>query len=207
MIRILIVFAVAILGQAASDKEAGYLLAGGVDADISEVPYQASIIYQNNHTCGGSIISKSYILTAAHCFPPNVPKDPKDYTVRVGSTYLNKEGIILQIAKITVHPKFNYSAGNYDFALLQLETPIEEFGAKIKSIPLASPDQRLVHESTAEVSGWGRLNEEDIFSERLHKAGIKLLDLKDCIESFEMHIKLTDLLLCTHTTGTGYCLG
>ncbi|XP_011504648.1 PREDICTED: trypsin-like [Ceratosolen solmsi marchali] len=42
---------------------------GGEDAEIMEFPYIVSIRYykENQHFCGGSIISEWHILTAAHC--------------------------------------------------------------------------------------------------------------------------------------------
>jgi trypsin len=45
---------------------------GGEDANINEFPYLVSLRYyeENIHFCGGSIISKWHILTAAHCLFP-----------------------------------------------------------------------------------------------------------------------------------------
>lgn len=40
---------------------------GGVNATIDEFPYQVSVHYNNFHTCGGVIIDRTTILTAAHC--------------------------------------------------------------------------------------------------------------------------------------------
>lgn len=40
---------------------------GGDSVNIAQFPYQVSVQVLEFHACGGSIISKQYILTAAHC--------------------------------------------------------------------------------------------------------------------------------------------
>lgn len=42
-------------------------IVGGAEIEISEAPWQVSLLRFNSHTCGGSIISENYVLTAAHC--------------------------------------------------------------------------------------------------------------------------------------------
>jgi len=44
-------------------------IVGGVDAPDGLYPYQASLRRSNDkkHFCGGAVISKNHIITAAHC--------------------------------------------------------------------------------------------------------------------------------------------
>lgn len=42
-------------------------IVGGQDAKDNQFPYQISIRLNNRHICGGTIISKAYVVTAAHC--------------------------------------------------------------------------------------------------------------------------------------------
>lgn len=42
-------------------------IVGGLDAYEGQFPHQISLRRSGSHTCGGSIISRNYILTAAHC--------------------------------------------------------------------------------------------------------------------------------------------
>ena len=59
--------AVRLLRVRASDDPRADRIVGGSKTTIESVPYQVSLRYFNNHICGGSIISHSWVLTAAHC--------------------------------------------------------------------------------------------------------------------------------------------
>ena len=40
----------------------------GNNAQKGEFPWQVSIIREGKHTCGGTLISLTHVMTAAHCF-------------------------------------------------------------------------------------------------------------------------------------------
>jgi secreted trypsin-like serine protease len=150
MIRILIVFAVASLSQVDGQAPGDFTKVVGWDAiDIRQAPYQASIIYQNAYVCAGTIISKSYILTAAQCV-----NQPGTYKVRVGSNWPDRQGTLMNVAKVTTHPKYYSDLQHYDVALLQLQTPIRNFVATIKSIALPAANQKLVPGTSVQVIDW-----------------------------------------------------
>ena len=46
----------------------GHKVAGGVNAKEGEWPWQASLQENNVHRCGATLISNSWLVTAAHCF-------------------------------------------------------------------------------------------------------------------------------------------
>lgn len=46
-------------------------IVGGNDASPGQFPYQVSLRMDDVHICGGSIITKDWVLTAAHCVVKN----------------------------------------------------------------------------------------------------------------------------------------
>merc|ERR1719378_482997 len=89
----------------------GYII-GGQPAGHGEFPYQISLRMmrgsRGQHICGGTLISSTWVLCAAHCFGGS--QSPSSYNVRVGEWHLNSRDGSEQdipVAAIHVHSQFD----------------------------------------------------------------------------------------------------
>jgi secreted trypsin-like serine protease len=99
-------------------------IVGGENAAEFSWPMIASLRWMNEdaHICGGSIISNSYILTAAHCIR-FIPDSPIDVTIAVGMTNLSDPKQIRRtVDRAYIHPSYIGRNDNYrhDIALLHI---------------------------------------------------------------------------------------
>ena len=102
------------------------------------------MFYRNaGSSCTGAIISKSVILTAAHCakqspwwWPIKLVK-PSNVFVTFGHSDLGN-AMNMSVKSILIHPNYNYYRDN-DLALLKLSNDLE-FNDAIQPISLPSPN-------------------------------------------------------------------
>jgi trypsin len=93
-------------------------IVGGIEVDPKTT--DTSFIVSIGGGCAGSIIDAKWILTAAHC------KSLFKSSVTGGSIALRgSERVKLKVLKSYVHPKYSSRASSNDFALLELEQPID----------------------------------------------------------------------------------
>ncbi|XP_064262536.1 serine protease 27-like [Passer domesticus] len=55
---------------------------GGSGAQEGQWPWTVSVAFRGRHVCGGALIAPAWVLTAAHCFPPENPLP--EYRVTLG---------------------------------------------------------------------------------------------------------------------------
>ena len=133
--------------------------------------------------CGGTIITKKHVLTAAHCTFNRYTNEidvPSSIQVMVGDhdTSDNIEDR-RDVATIKNHPKFNNSNANYDFSVLTLVSSLI-FSSKIAPICLPGSVSSHHNEQIATVIGWGVTSSEGAQSPTLQKVDVSVLSNEKC---------------------------
>merc|ERR1712117_688673 len=104
--------------------------------------------------CGGTIVNKKFVITAAHCYNSMFT----DLRVIVGEHNLcdgvNEGGKVIKVKKITLHPDYNSRTVDNDIAVLELAEDLT-FTDKIKPACLPSSETKDYSGSASTISGWG----------------------------------------------------
>ncbi|MBB4680657.1 S1 family serine peptidase [Crossiella cryophila] len=201
--RLGVAVAVLLLAAVGAQARAGVAIVGGTSAGPGAFPYQVSLRMYGSHFCGGSIVSPTTVVTAAHCLEG---QNPAQMTVYSG-TLSSRAGTAHRVRAGYIHPKYRgeqrYS-WEYDAAVMMLETPIQ-FNNYVKPIELATSGPSV--NSQGMVTGWGKTSTTSAVSPDLRKMATWVVDQATCQNSHRSQ-PLTNRHLCTlHKAGIGACQG
>ncbi|XP_044756224.1 trypsin-1-like [Coccinella septempunctata] len=168
-------------------------IVGGYEADITEFPWQVAITYYKKHNCGGSIINPYFILTAAHC---THGLSTSQMTVRVGSTYMDRGGMVYEISYKIEHPKYQVQDFIYDIALLKLTEELV-YSDKVKPVNLPHRNDPDPEPGTfATVSGFGQLDAESKkMSRHLMATDVPIISRRKCKKLYPRYV-VDETMIC-----------
>ncbi|NWH75572.1 CTRC protein, partial [Piaya cayana] len=163
----------------------GTRVVGGEDARPHSWPWQISLQYDRNgewrHTCGGTLISSNWVLTAAHCISSGTT-----YRVVLGKQDLSVEdepgSLAVGVEKIIVHEKWNSFLIINDIALIKLAEEVQT-SETIQPACLPPAGSILENDYPCYVTGWGRIRTNGPLADVLQQALLPVVDYETCSQS------------------------
>ncbi|XP_052742301.1 chymotrypsin-2 [Bicyclus anynana] len=159
-------------------------IVGGVDAPKGFAPYMVALITGDVikfFVCGGSIISKHHVLTAAHCIEPFVHwgELSESFTGLAGSNYWNATYVVIKFCGYRNHPDWDWATIKNDIGILITAVEIS-FTVRVRPITLNF--DWVGGGEKGYVAGWGRLGAWENIPYWLQLLLVKILSPKECHE-------------------------
>jgi len=187
-----------------SDESAPFAsskIVGGGEAAPNSIPYQVALVLTgtNHVVCGGTILNRKFILTAAHCVDKTIllrehaiEFTNSTYQVIAGEHDLSNDNDSTtrhNITNVIIHPKYrsyfwksNVRLG-FDVAIIEIVDQFKLHGtSKARAVRLPSVSDINFNNSTRfKVSGWGRLLHNNTKTpKKLHVVIVPWVPDQDC---------------------------
>ncbi|KAG5262875.1 hypothetical protein AALO_G00279910 [Alosa alosa] len=179
-------------------------IVGGQDAKAGAWPWMASL-HRGSHFCGGSLITKDWVMTAAHCFPSTSTAGLVVYLGRQDQEgSVNPNMVSSKVLSIIKHPSYNDITKNNDIALLRLATSVT-FTSYIRPVCLAAADSTFDSGTKTWITGWGTTASGVSlpYPGTLQEVQIPVVAELDCRTAYYPHAAITNNMMCAGLLGQG----
>jgi len=177
-------------------------IVGGNSTRPLEFPWMVGLSFNKTWFCGGTLVSRKHILTAAHC-----THEAESASIFIGTHDLYQVTHTIASNVFYEHPYYDPKEIKNDVALIELP---EEITINDTMRPICLP---LLGEEDADLdgfkmvaTGWGKTNDGSKISPELNKLNVTVVDNKKCKESYGDIIKETNIC-AIGMEGQGTCQG
>ncbi|KAK5602830.1 hypothetical protein CRENBAI_025103 [Crenichthys baileyi] len=178
-------------------------IVNGEEAVPHSWPWQVSLQdYTGFHFCGGSLISETWVVTAAHCGVQTSDR------VILGEhdRSSNAESIqVISPGRVFRHPQYNSYTNNNDITLIKLSSPAQ-LNMRVSPVCLAETADNFPGGLRCVTTGWGLTRHTAANTPALlQQAALPLLTNAECSQYWGNQV--TDLMICAGAAGASSCMG
>lgn len=170
-----------------ADDENESRIVGGRAAAPGAFPF----FVQWSRGCGGSLIHSDLVLSAAHCYKPNVNVN----TVWVGGTR-SHQARERSVVEVRVHPQYQKDGELYDFVVLRLDEEIRGAIQPVTLNTLPGNGKTLVNGEPLTVIGFGNTEYEGMASPTLLQAEVNYIGNCTRDSSYMPGVVKEDIMFC-----------
>jgi len=153
-------------------------IVNGTSTTAGAYPWTVGIQFVDKLYCGGSLITKDFVMTAAHCLKgistSRVRLILGDHDRRRNSG----NQVTRLIDRVFIHPNFVKKTFNNDIALIKMNRPVE-YSAYIRPVCLPTENRSYNGKNTT-VVGWGKMSEGGRPADVLQEVVVPVITQRKC---------------------------